>query len=143
MTIFDRKYGITTLFIVLVLQSVLVAAFAFGYWRLADQNSRQNDDIQATLDRGRQIISCLTDYTTSLQTALNGRDDAATTTRSSTHDWVESVKKLVAQQQVNGAQTFFQITDVYLAALERAARVASVNPYPKIKPCLDAIDGND
>lgn len=143
MTIFDRKYGVTILLAVLVIQSALVVGFAAGYVNLARQNSRQNDDIQATLDRGRQIISCLTDYTTRLQTALDGRDNAATTTRSSTHEWVESVKKLVAQQQVNGAEAFFQITDVYLAALERAAHVASVNPYPKIKPCLDTIDGRN
>lgn len=143
MTIFDRKYGITVLLIVLVIQTAIIVGFTAGYVNLARQNSDQNDDIQATLDRGRQIISCLTDYTTRLQTALDGRDSAADTTRSSTHDWVESVRKLVAQQQVGGAETFFQITDVYLAALERAAVVAAVNPYPKIKPCLDTIDGRE
>lgn len=140
MTIFDRKYGVTILLIVLVVQTVLIVGFAAGYVSLANQNRKQNDDIQATLDRGRQIIECLTDYTTRLQTSLEGRDNANTTTRSSTHRWVESVKKLVKQQQ-SGPETFFQITDVYLAALERAALVASANPYPKIKPCLDTIDG--
>lgn len=131
--------GRKTTLAVLIFQAVLLVVIGAGYINLANDNAAQNDDITATIDRGRQIIGCLTTYATELQHAIEDRDTVNSTTRAATREWVQSVRDLASEGDSASAEEFFDVTDVYLAALNRVDHTVVLNPYPKIVPCLNAV----
>lgn len=131
----SRKVLVT----VMLMQTMIIALFAAGYFKLAHDNSQQNKDIQESLNNGRGLLACLIEYADDMTNALEDRDAVNSTARAAAIEWLDAI---VAQadepESPQQAQEILDLLKKYSAALKRLndPKEFEVAPYPDITVCL-------
>lgn len=124
---------------IMACQTIIIALFAAGYFKLAHDNNDQNKDIQASLNNGRELIACLIDYANDMTNALEDRDAVNSTARAAAIEWLDAI---VAQaDNPDSAQQGAEILRLLMRYSEALKRLNDphefeVAPYPDITVCL-------